>query len=186
MQLEKLKNKEKNEVGYGFLGGRATAGRYVSEENSDKGRAELSPSGAEGGGLLQGGLEGGGDGFLGDGEAAGASGEPMPFGPLKSEKELVDIVKAVLAAGQGGLDRLDDGKRAKDICDGLIEKGVSDREQAHKEEIGFVVVHVSCMGKLFAEIRPREGGADQFGRLAGSKSDNRKDGDPTAKLAFAQ
>jgi len=143
-------------------------------------------SGADGGGFLEGGLEGVGDGFFGDGEAIDTGGEAGPFGAFQGEEKFVDIVKAVCAAGEGGFDFQDDGEGAEDFGDGLIQESVGDGKKAHEEEAGLFVVHARGVGEFFAEVRAGQRGADKFRRFAGGKGDDSEDGDPAAEFAFAK
>lgn len=135
---------------------------------------------------MESGLEGGGDGVFGDGETVDAGREARPFGTLEGQEKFVDVVEAIFAADEGGFDFLGDGESAEDVSDGLIEKCVGDGEQAHEEKVGFLVVQVHDVGKFLAEVGARERSADEFGRLTGSESDDRENGDPAAEFAFTE
>ena len=135
---------------------------------------------------MKGGLEGVGDGFFGDGEAIDTGGEAGPLGTFESEEKFVDVAMAILAAGEGGFGFLADGKGVEDVGDGLVEKGVGDREQAHKKKGGAFVVHARGVREGFAEIGAGKRGADEFERLASAHGDDGKNGDPSAEFAFAE
>jgi len=70
---------------------------------------------------LDGGLEGGGDGFFGDGEAIDTSGQAWPLGAFEGKKEFVDVVKTVRAAGERGLNGRGNWQRTEDVGDRLVE-----------------------------------------------------------------
>jgi len=131
-------------------------------------------------------LEGVGDRFFRDCEAIDASREAGPLGAFESEEEFVNVVMAILAAGEGGFDFLADGERAEYIADGLVEKGVGDGQQAHEEECRAFVVHMGGVRKGLAEIGAGKRGADEFGRLAAGKSNDGKDGDPASEFTFTE
>lgn len=130
-------------------------------------------------------LECSGNGGFGDGEALDTDGQVGPFGAFQCENELVDIVQTVGAAGEGGFDRLSDGERAEDVGNGLIEKGIGNREQSHEEEVGLFIVHVRGVRELLAEVGTGEGGTNEFGGLSGGEGHDGEDGDPAAKFAIA-
>ena len=134
---------------------------------------------------MESGLEGGGDGFFGDGEVIDAYGEARPFSAFECKEEFVDIAETVLAAGESGLNGLGDRERAKDFGDGLVQQCVGDGKNAHEKEIRFFVVHSSGPGKLFAEEGTGQGSAGEFGSFVGSEGNDGKDGDPAAEFAIA-
>lgn len=142
--------------------------------------------GADSGSLLEGGLERVGYSLFGNGKAIDAGGEAWPLGPFEGKEEFVDVVMAIVTAGEGSLDFLIDGEGAEDLGDGLVEESIGDGEQAHEEEAGALVIHMGGMGQGFTEIGAGESSPDEFGRLAGGEGDDGEDGDPTSKFPFTE
>ena len=138
------------------------------------------------GGFLDGGLVGVGDAFFVAAKTLDVRGELGPFGAFQGEKKFIDIAETVFAAGQSGFDFLGDRQGAKHLVDGLVQKGVGDGEQAHEKQTGLFFAQADGMREFLAKIGASEGGADEFGRLAAAHRHDREDGDPAAKLLFAQ
>ena len=141
---------------------------------------------AGGGGFLEGGLVGVGNGVLGAAEAFDVGGELRPFGALEGKEKFVDIAETVLTADKRGLHLRGNGQGIQDLGNGLVEKRVGDREQAHEEETGLFLAETDTTRKILAEITTGESGTDEFRRLASAHCHDGKDGDPAAKFLLAK
>ena len=135
---------------------------------------------------MQGGLVGIGDVVFGAAKAFGESGEPGPFGALESEKDFVEIAIPIFAAAEGGFHFGVNGQGLQDIFDRFIEQRVGDGEEPHEKHRGAFFAEAGGSGKLLAEIGAGEGGVDQFRGLAGTHSNDHKDGNPAAEFGFSE